>query len=653
MHFFRLMLTGLLALCAGGLLLPSVTKAEVVALSPGQQVADMVPGLVYWPSIDPDVSAALTALRDGDFTPEMRTASYSAAYSPETWAATQIVNLAPADGRPADRFILTMDAPLVSGVRLYLVRESGLTENLMDYSIFDPFDPLDHVVTRLRTPEFQLAPGEAATLLVHVQLGVFPDFGMEIHAPEHLDAASFRWGVQLTGFYAFALSCLVFFFGFQAAMRSAIGAWSSLLFLAFLGMIALVDGLWFRVVYPDNPEWQSPIGFGLLFALSGFGFWVAGSGVSPAYPRLGRGISGLSGVSVLGFLVALWVPGPVLATLAYALIGMMLAAMIPMGRVQQQSAVSPPVGAVVTAGLSVLGAVVVIGLILTGAGGRWLDPPTAMRAVFAFLLLATMTFLTANVIALRRRHLSAVEARVEALEAEAERARELLEAERNYARARDLAALRQRQLATASHDLRQPLVSLRMTFDTLAKGMEPQVKARLNEAFDYLGSLATGYVDESVPEEEDAPEAEAYPLSVPLGTVEQMFADEAAAKGLALRVHPTRVDVTVPPLVLMRIVTNLVSNAIKYTDRGRVVVGLRRGDGPRLCVIDTGPGMRAEEIARFQQAYAKGAASTGHGLGLSVCFELAQANGMALEVQSDPGRGTCFSLRLQGGKPSV
>lgn len=652
MHFFRLMLTGLLALCAGGLLLPSVTKAEVVALSPGQQVADMVPGLIYWPSIDPDVSAALTALRDGDFTPEMRTASFSAAYSPETWAATQIVNLAPADGRPADRFILTMDAPLVSGVRLYLVRDSGLTENLTDYSIFAPFNPLDHVVTRLRTPEFQLAPGEAVTLLAYVQLGVFPDFGMEIHTPEHLDAASFRWGVQLTGFYAFALSCLVFFFGFQAAMRSAIGAWSSLLFLAFLGVIALVDGLWFRVVYPDTPEWQSPIGFGLLFALSGFGFWVAGSGVSAMNPRLGRFISSLSGLSALGFLVALWVPGPVLATLAYVLIGVMLAAMIPMGRAQQQSAVSPPVGAVVTAGLSVLGAVTVIGLILTGAGGRWLDPPAAMRAVFAFLLLATMTFLTANVIALRRRHLNAVEARVEALEAEAERARELLEAERNYARARYLAAMRQRQLATASHDLRQPLVSLRMTFDTLAEGMEPQVKSRLNEAFDYLGSLATGYVDESVPEEDGATEpeeeAEAYPLSVPLGTVAQMFADEAAAKGLELRVHPTQVDVTVPPLVLMRIVTNLVSNAIKYTDQGRVVVGLRRGDGLRLCVIDTGPGMQPEEIARFRQAYAKGEASTGHGLGLSVCFELAQANGMTLDVQSEPGRGTCFSLRLQG-----
>ena len=606
----------------------------------------MTPELLYWPSIDPEITAALDALRRGEFTPEMRTAAYSAAYSPETWATTRIVNLAPADGRPADRFVITMDAPLVSGVRLYLLRESGLTENLTDYSVFAPFDPLDHVVTRLRSPEFQLAPGEAVTLLAHVQLGVFPDFGMALHTPEHLDAASFRWGVQLTAFYAFALSCLVFFFGFQAAMRSAIGAWASLLFLAFLGMIALVDGLWFRVVYPDRPDWQSPVGFGLLYALSAFGFWVAGSGTTPAFPRLGRVISGLSLLSLAGFAVSLQVPGPLLATLAYVLIGVMLVAMIPMARAQQQTAVAPPVGAVVSAGLSLLGALVVIGLTLTGAGGRWLDAPTAMRAVFTFLLLATMTMLTANVIALRRRHLAAVEARVTALEAEAERSRELLDAERNYARARDLAAMRQRQLATASHDLRQPLVSLRMTFDTLAAEMAPEVKSRLNEAFDYLGSLATGYVDDSVPDTPSDPAPEAYALDIPLGTVDQMFADEAAAKGLTLRVHTASLEVTVPPLVLMRILTNLVSNAIKYTDTGRVVVGLRRGPRPRVCVIDTGPGMSAEEIAQFREAYTKGDASTGHGLGLSVCVELAEANGMTLDIRSTPGRGTCFTLHL-------
>ncbi|MFZ7092300.1 ATP-binding protein [Primorskyibacter sp. 2E233] len=622
-------------------------QAQLVELDPGHQVADLVPDLRYWPSLDPEVSNAITAYREGQFEREMKTVAYSAGYSPETWAAVEIVNRTAADGRPPDRFAVTIDAPLVSGLRIFLVRADGLTENLTDYSIFAPFDPLDHAVTRLRTPEFDLAPGEQVTLLAHVQLGPFPDFGMALHSPEHLTEATFLWGIGHTAFYAFALSCLIFFFGFQVAMRSAVGAWNTLLFLAFLGLIAFVDGLLFRAFYPQHPELQSPIGFGLLFALSGAGFLVAGAGIRSAAPSRARAVSALSLLSFVGFLLALLVPGPLTASFAYVLIGVMLAAQIPAARAMQNDHVAPPVGAVVVAALAVLGALAVIALILSGWGGRWLDAPNAMRMVFAFLLLATMTFLTANVIALRRRHLSAVEARVIALEAEAERSRELLEAERNYVRARELAALRQRQLATASHDLRQPLMSLRMTFDTLASEMQPEVKTRLNEAFDYLGALATGYVDDSVPDTEpEPPETEAYPLAVPLGTTRQMFENEAVSKGIKLRVLPTSLDVTVPPIALMRIVTNLVSNAIKYTADGRVVVGVRRANGPRICVIDTGPGMTETEIAAFRQAYAKGENSTGHGLGLSVCFELARANGMSLDVTSVKGRGTCFSLTV-------
>ncbi|WP_245910735.1 MFS domain-containing histidine kinase [Pelagimonas varians] len=631
-------------------------QAQLVELAPGHETADMVPDLSYWASLDPEVSAAISAFRDGHFRRGLQTISYSARHSPETWAAVEIINQTAEDGRPDDRFVVTLDAPLVSGVRIFLVRTGGLTENLTDYSIFEPFDPVDHVVNRLRTPEFALSPGEQVTLLTHVQTGPFPDFGMEIHSPDYLAQASFGWGVALTAFYAFALSCLVFFFGFQAAMRSAVGVWNAVLFLVFLGVLSFVDGLLFRAVYPQHPEYASGIGFGLLFALSGAGFLVAGAGVARIAPRLGRAVSGLALLSLAGFGFAILAPGPIAAVLSYALIGAMLIANVVSARAFAQDDVAPPVGAIWVAGLAVLGAVVVIALVVSGLGGRWLDAPTAMRAVFAALLLATMTFLTANVIALRRRHLSAVEARVEALQAEADRNRELLAAERNYARARELAALRQRQLATASHDLRQPLMSLRMTFDGLATGMQPEVKSRLNDAFDYLGALASGYAedgadegwdgDETAGDGGDTTEIETYALSVPLGTVLQMFQGEAQAKGLDLRVVSSARDTTAPPLVLMRIVTNLVSNAIKYTDKGGVLVGVRHGSRPRIWVVDTGPGMRAQDIAHFSNAYVKGDSSTGQGLGLSVCFDLARDHGMLLEVTSVPGLGTCFSLSL-------
>lgn len=138
---------------------------------------------------------------------------------------------------------------------------------------------------------------------------------------------------------------------------------------------------------------------------------------------------------------------------------------------------------------------------------------------------------------------------------------------------------------------------------------------------------------------------EAYSLSVPLQAVQQMFKEEAVSKGLFLRIVDTSAETTAPPVVLMRILTNLVSNAVKNTETGGVVIGLRRST-QSICVYNSGVGMSADELGVFQQAYTKGETSAGHGLGLSVCFELVEKNAMPLTVRSQTGRGTAFSVSL-------
>ncbi len=627
-------------------------QAQLAEIDPAQDVTPLFDELMFLGSIDPDPGAALRAFRNGDFQHQMVTARYGMHYAPETWAAAELRNTAPSDGRAGDGFVLTMDAPAVSGVRLYLVRETGLTETLLDYSVFEPFETSEHAVAQLRSPEFLLAPTEQVTILAHVQHGPFTSFDLALRTPSALNEAVFAWGVGMTAFYAFALCCILFFLGFQFAMRNALGMWNAGLFLAFLALIAFVDGLLFRFLYPQSPGAQSLVGFFILFAISGLGFLVAAAALPKG--RLARGAQALAGLSALGYAFALAQPGPVAVTLSYGLIAMMLGANLLVALRVRHDRVAPNVGVVTLTALAGVGAALVIGLALWGRAGAWLDAPAVMRIVFALMLIAVMTALTVNVMALRRRQLAAVQDRLHAVEAEALRSRELLEAERNYVRARELASHRQRQLATASHDLKQPLFSLRMTFDAIASDMKPDIRARLNEAFDYLDGLARGYVDSTVPDK-DAPEeppAEAYPVHVPLATVAQMFQGEAVSKGLRLRVVPSAVETTAPPLVLMRILTNLVSNAIKYTDRGGVVVGLRHADGPAIVVCDSGPGLTREEIAQFRNPYEKGATSQGHGLGLSVCFELAEKNGMTLTVTSKPGQGSCFALSLRAQIPS-
>ena len=114
-----------------------------------------------------------------------------------------------------------------------------------------------------------------------------------------------------------------------------------------------------------------------------------------------------------------------------------------------------------------------------------------------------------------------------------------------------------------------------------------------------------------------------------------------------LRTCNSSLTVTVPAIVLMRIVSNLVSNGVKYTESGGVLMGVRRRSaGAEIWICDTGLGLSATEINEFRQEGRKGAQSQGHGLGLAVCFGLAQEHGLGLTVSSRPGQGTVFRLSL-------
>jgi len=99
------------------------------------------------------------------------------------------------------------------------------------------------------------------------------------------------------------------------------------------------------------------------------------------------------------------------------------------------------------------------------------------------------------------------------------------------------------------------------------------------------------------------------------------------------------------PVAMMRIVSNLVSNAIKYTESGTVLVGCRRdGNSLRIEIHDTGPGMDQAEISRVMKPYERGETPGGTGLGLAVVDELARHYGMTFDITSTPGAGTVTNL---------
>lgn len=226
------------------------------------------------------------------------------------------------------------------------------------------------------------------------------------------------------------------------------------------------------------------------------------------------------------------------------------------------------------------------------------------------------------------------------------------------AQAESATLAKSRFLAAASHDLRQPLHALSLLVEALLERLPEGEAKRLAEHIESsvstMESLLNALLDLS---RLDAGVVEARPECFPLDRVlenlERQFAPVAALKGLRLRVRHTRAWVYSDPALLERILANLVSNALRYTDNGGVLVGARRvqQDWLRLEVWDTGKGIPAEFQAKvfeeyFQLANPERHRDKGLGLGLAIVARLARLLGSNVQLRSRMDKGSCFHLHF-------
>lgn len=284
-------------------------------------------------------------------------------------------------------------------------------------------------------------------------------------------------------------------------------------------------------------------------------------------------------------------------------------------------------------------------------------------AVLASLLLGGLAHGARRQARLGRRTEQRLAAEVQARTREAERrAAEAEEASADARRALVAADRADRAkihfLAAISHDLRQPLQGLRLYLDfadnrggaVAAQALGAQARQSLEQMESLLAStldlsmLDTGALDAQVRD---------VALGPVLMDLYQDFHGAAAKKGLDLVIVPTSLSVRSDPVLLRRILTNLVSNAIRYTLQGRVVVGVRRGGGLRVLVADSGVGLEPEAVDRIlgdePSPDRHGGSSQGLGLGLSIVRRMAGLLGHDLSVRSVPGRGSCFGVLLGPG----
>ena len=227
-------------------------------------------------------------------------------------------------------------------------------------------------------------------------------------------------------------------------------------------------------------------------------------------------------------------------------------------------------------------------------------------------------------------------------------------------RAEHALAEKDRFLSTASHDLRQPVHAIGMLVEAALAGNRDASLAPVLQDVQRASRSLTGMFDALLDlSRVEAGTAAADRVPIPLRDLFEdaaaLFGRDAAARGLTLRHRlPAGNDTAVlgDPTLLRQVVFNLLQNAVRYTPRGGVLLGVRPRAGQwRIGVWDTGTGVAMADPSPIYSPFYRGPAArtggaAGHGLGLAVVARSAERMGAGYGFESVPGRGSCFWVEL-------
>lgn len=514
----------------------------------------------------------------------------------------------------------------------------------------------------LTSDSFNLQAGETAGILIEYEARGFTRLPLYIDTVAGFTERKHLDDIETAIYYVFVLTLIILFFLFGIAIRhQPIQLYSGLFLLSILYM-ATTEGLAFQWLWPNARGWNGYATLVLLAILNSTGFRIAQrvAIIDRCKPLLLRLFYYLSLINLVIVAITFWLPSVLLYQFALVFLVMMFIA-------NAYSMYSWNIAGHWNHRISIFAAMVIALLVLLLAMlslNSTLLPEivymNANRLVILLIVLSTMTVLVIQVGGLYQDHENSLKLALAASQREAEINQALFESEQNYTQAKNLANLRSNQMATASHDLRQPLVSMRATLDSLVRDQSDDIRTQMNNALDYLEnicskSLSEAELNNTMPLDSVHPliqntasdEQEPYALNLVLETVFHMFVDEAKAKDIDLRWRPTNLTTNAPPLILMRIISNLMSNAVKHTHQGKILLGVRRRHHSiTIEVHDNGTGMDAIQLEQVQQAYSKGPDSSGEGLGLAICRQLADQHNLVFFIRSKPAVGTYAGIEI-------
>ena len=576
--------------------------------------------------------------------------------------ATKFVDFGLTDGRIWLRFALANDTAerdqwridlarqYMQEIDIYVIREGAPPKKIFSHSDLDPFRKRE-IASRYLATDIELAPLESVEVYVGYRSSITTFLPLAIAS---VDAAvnaranedTVNWIINGALLAMLLLAIL---------MTPLIGWRLSLAFCLYIlggGLYVFhADGYTFQYFFADRPALNDPLNlsFMLLMPIFGLNFARILFKTKTILPVFDKVLLGVIAVAACFSLLAI----PLIKFDEFMVAGYWI---VPLGALMQAAlGVMVLRKGVIGATPYLIGACFVVASFIYAVSAHLAPGRFNLDRTLDFghlvLLIEALAFACAIVLrllAVRRERDAALNAELAATQKQLALSTALRKAQDDYNHARKISDLRRAQLSSVSHDIQQPLASLRSALDRIG-GEDEQATEQMRSAFDYLESLALKEIrkEQAGTKAESEIAVEFFPLQAVLDNVSEMFRAEAEAKGLSFRYRPSTANVRTDAIALMRAVNNLVSNAIKHTDDGGVLLACRRrGDRLRIEIWDTGAGMTPEDLQRARRRHKKGEKSAGAGLGLSIVDEISQSLDLSFEIFSRPGQGTVAFLHL-------
>ncbi|MEP3226794.1 MAG: sensor histidine kinase [Parasphingorhabdus sp.] len=586
--------------------------------------------------------------RSDDFTPITTPYLDVGLTSARVWLRFSATN----SGDKADRWRIDIKRQYLKELDLFILRE-GKPVKLLSNRETQPFDQR-HIPSRFLQADFDLGPSETAHFYVSYRSSSTTVLPIHFAKPDgsnnvHNREANIDWALNGALFAMIILSLLLI---------PVIGPRIGVSFAAYIsaGMlyVANADGYTFQFFWPDDPWLNDPMNLVtiLLMPAAALNFSRQLFLFAEIAPRMDR---------FLKIFISLMVAISLCTLLFYENRWYMVAAysLVPIATmVQLLSGITAARSGRVGAYPYIIGATLVVTSFVYATIAHLVVGQFDMDQTLDYghfvLFMECVAFAIAIMLrlqAVRKERDQALAAALSSAQEKLQLNQALMASQKEYGDAKRLSEQRLDQLSNVSHDIRQPLVSLRAAIRRI-RGQNEDVTEQMNAAFDYLEDIAVkgwgGEGDESG-NAGDRSDREKFSLHIVMDNVHEIFADQARQQGKVLRYRSCPVHVTSDPVALMRITSNLVSNAIQHGGNIILLAARQRADTIRLEVWDNGIGLSAGELDILSERHKKSSSSTGDGLGLSIVTEIAQQLGLEFEFHSRKHIGSAAFIYIPAG----